>query len=81
LLGNVIGLVQMHKEVSRSDTALSCELWNKEEVEALVGQVVLDQFLVDDGARLRIFDPSLLVLDEHPLVDPLVDDDKSNVRT
>lgn len=62
-----------------SDASLSGQLRDQEEVEALVAIIVLDKVGIDDRSWLRI-DCSPIFLAEHPLVDPLVDDDKGDWR-
>lgn len=59
------------------DTSLSGLLRNQEEVKLGTSIFVLDETRIKNGARLRIF--KLLFLDEHPLVDSLVHDDKSEL--
>ena len=75
--GEVLGLVEADEEVSRSHAALSGLLRHKEEVEAEVVVLVLDKPVVDDASWRWVVD-SRAVLDEHPLVDALVDDHQSD---
>ena len=58
-------------------TSLSGLLRNKEEVEALVVVLILHELAVDDATGLRIRSLTISILDEHSLVDPFVDYDKS----
>ena len=54
-------------------------LRHKEEVEALDASVVLDEVVVDDAAWWRVLSSATVSThDEHPLIDPLVDDCESN---
>lgn len=81
-LRQILGLVETNVEVSRRNTSLGGLLRDKEEVEAHVFLVVLDQSLIDDTSWWRIADiiTSFGSLDEHTLVDPLVNYDESNRR-
>lgn len=81
-LGEVLGFVEADVEVSRGDTSLGGLLRDEEEVETDVALLVLDQALIDDTSWWRIADiiTSLRSLDEHTLVDPLVNNDQSNWR-
>jgi len=67
-----------------SDASLGCLLWDEEEVEALVVLLILNKVGVNDTAWRWVFDcgsaVTTLTLDEHPLVDSLVDNDKSDWR-
>jgi hypothetical protein len=80
LLGKVLRLVQGHEIVDRHNTALSCLLWNKEEVKLAASIFILDKTRIKDGTRLRISKSSFpLIVDKHSLVDPLVHNDKSKL--
>ena len=61
-----------------SNTALGDGLRNQEEVKAVRILMVLDELGVNDTTWLWVTGPAIRALDEHPLVDPLVDDDKSD---
>lgn len=50
----------------------------QEEVEALVVVLVLNELAVDDTTGLRVAGLAVSVLDEHSLVDSLVDHNKSD---
>lgn len=67
--------------MSWRDASLSGLLWNKEEVEALVVLLVLNEVGIDDAAWWRVVDGlTIRAFDEHPLVDPFVDDYQSDWR-
>jgi len=71
-------LVELHVEVSWSDTANGGLLRDHEEVIAVVVEV-LNQLLVDDGTWWWVDNLSTSILTEHSLVDPLVHDDQSDL--
>lgn len=62
-----------------SDTSLSGLLRDQEEIEALILAFILNKVGVNDGSRRWIV-ILLAILDEHSLVDSLVDYDQSNRR-
>jgi len=64
--------------MSWSDAPLSGLLWYQEEVKALVVILVLHKLIVNDATRLWIGCFSIIVLNEHPLVDSFVDNHKGN---
>lgn len=67
--------------MSWCNTALSSLLWNHEEVKAEIGVIILNKNRVDNRAWRWILDLlSFLGEHEHPLVDSLVDDNKSHRR-
>lgn len=76
----MVGLVEGDEEVSGSHAALGGQLGNQEEVIALVSIAVLNKTQVYDCAWLWVQHLLVVVLDEHSLVDPLVDHDKSDQR-
>ena len=55
------------------NTSLSGLLGHQEEIKALVVQLVLDKVGVNDATWLRVLNTTTARLEEHPLVDPLVD--------
>lgn len=60
---------------------MSCLLRDQEEVETLIGVLILDKLGVNDTSRWWILHClSVSALDEHPLVDSLVHDDESDLR-
>jgi len=77
-LRDVTGLVHADEEMSWSDASLSGLLWYQEEVKALVVILVLHKLIVNDATRLWIRCLSMTVLNEHPLVDPFVHNNKGN---
>ena len=81
-LGKVFGFVEADVEVSRGNASLGGLLRYEEEVEADVVLLILNQALIDDTSWWRIADiiTSFRSLDEHTLVDPLVNYDQSNGR-
>lgn len=69
--------------MSGSHAALRALDRNKEEVELSVrGDClgVLDKIAVDDATRGRVLQLALVVLDEESLDNPLIDDEKGNLR-
>lgn len=78
-LGDIFGLVHGNEEVNWSDTSLSGLLRDQEEIEALILAFILNKVGVNDGSRRWIV-ILLAILDEHSLVDSLVDYDQSNRR-
>jgi len=78
LLGQIFRLVGGDKVVDWHDTSLCGLLRYKEEVELGRAFFILNETRIKDSSRLRIFE-GFLSVNEHPLVDSLVDDDKSNL--
>lgn len=67
--------------MSWGDTSLSSLLRNQEEIEALIVLLVLHKIGINDAAWWRVVDGlAISALNEHPLVDSLVDDDESDWR-
>ena len=80
LLRNVLRLIQANKEMNWSHTSLSSLLRHKEKVKALVSFAVLDKVCINDRAWRWILSLAISSLNEHSLVDSLVDNDKSDWR-
>ena len=78
LLSQVVRLVEGHEVVHRSHAALGGHLGRQEEVELLVAVLILDEGVVEDGARLRVVEATAS-LEEHTLVDALVHNNKSEL--
>lgn len=55
------------------NTSLSRLLGHQEEVKALVVELVLHKVGINDATGLRVLDLTVARLQEHPLIDPLVD--------
>lgn len=78
LFGQIIRLIAGDEIVDGHDTALGCLLGYEEEVEFVVSIFILNETRIKDCSRFRIHELPL-VANEHPLVDSLVDDDKSDL--
>ena len=73
-----MGFVYRYEEMSWGHATLSSQLGYQEEVVTLVTIHVLNKAIVNDSAWLWVHHLLIIVLDEHSLIDPLVDHDKSN---
>lgn len=65
--------------MSRQDTSLSSELWNKIEVIILVIGIVLNNIGVDDATRWWVYQLSISIFNEESLCDSLVHNNNSDV--
>lgn len=79
-LRDVFWLVQADKEMDWGHTSLSGLLRHKEKVKFFVTVAVLNKVGIDDWARWWIITLAISSLNEHSLVDPLVDNDESDWR-
>ena len=79
LLCQVLRLIGVDKVVDRHDATLSSLLRNQEEVELGTAFFILNETRIEDGSWLWVL-KSFGVANKHSLVDPLVDDDKSELR-
>jgi len=59
--------------VGWGNASLSGLLGHQEEIKAFIFQLVLDKVGVNDATWLWVLDASIARLEEHSLVDPLVD--------
>ena len=76
-----VGLIHRDVEVSRLLAALGAAHREQEEVE-LVSVIArgLNKLRIDEAAAWRIMQPTLSILDEERLDDPLVNDNESDLR-